>query len=207
MEGKIVYFEKPGSENTEVVLRIAKERADELGIKTILVASTSGRTAARAVEVFAGRKVIAIGHPTGWRKPNVNPFTEENRQKVENKGGRVLLVRFAFQGLGRTGPRFFAREAVPQPAPQAPTSNDTAAVVNRTLRLFGAGMKVACEITLIAADAGLARTDEDVIAIAGTDGGSDTAIVLRPVNSWDFFSLRIKEILCKPLLAEVDGGK
>lgn len=207
MEGKIVYFEKQGSENTETVLRLAKERADELGIRTILVASTSGQTAARAVDVFEGKQVVAVGWPTGWRKPNFNPFTEENRRKVENRGGKVLLVRFAFQGLGRTGPRVFSQEAVPQPAPQAPASNDTAAIVNRTLRLFGAGMKVACEITLIAADAGLARTDEDVIAIAGTDGGSDTAIVLRPVNSWNFFSLRIKEILCKPLLAEVDGGK
>ena len=29
MEGKIVYFEKPGRENTEATLGIAKKRADE----------------------------------------------------------------------------------------------------------------------------------------------------------------------------------
>ena len=40
MEGKIVYFDNPGEENTEEVLRIAKLRADELGIKTVVVAST-----------------------------------------------------------------------------------------------------------------------------------------------------------------------
>ncbi|MDP2730067.1 MAG: pyruvate kinase alpha/beta domain-containing protein [Dehalococcoidales bacterium] len=198
MERKIVYFENAGSENTEAVLLIAKERADELGIRTILVASTSGRTAARAVEVFEGKKVVAVGHPTGWRQPNVNSFTEENRQKVESRGGKVLLVRFAFQRLGGSGPRLSAHEGVSQPVSQAPVSNDTAVIVNRTLRLFGAGMKVACEITIIAADAGLARTDEDVIVISGTNGGSDTAVMLRPVNTWDFFRLRIKEILCKP---------
>ena len=71
-------------------------------------------------------------------------------------------------------------------------------VVANTLRLFGQGMKVACDITLMAADAGLVRTDEDVIAIAGTSRGADTAVVLRPVNSEDFFDLRVKEILCKP---------
>ncbi len=50
----------------------------------------------------------------------------------------------------------------------------------------------------MAADAGLIRTDEDVIAIAGTRDGADTAILLQPVNSQNFFELKIKEILCKP---------
>ena len=71
-------------------------------------------------------------------------------------------------------------------------------VVANTLRIFGEGMKVACEISIMAADAGLARTDEDVISIAGTSRGVDTALVLTPVNCWDFFGLRVKEILCKP---------
>ena len=74
-------------------------------------------------------------------------------------------------------------------------------IIADTLRIFGHGMKVACEITMMAADGGLVRTDEDVIAIAGTGGegrGADTAIVLKPVNSHDFFDLKVKEILCKP---------
>lgn len=50
----------------------------------------------------------------------------------------------------------------------------------------------------MAADAGLVRTDEDIIAIAGTRGGADTAIVVQPVNSQDFFDLKLREILCKP---------
>ena len=62
MVGKVVYFPKIGRENTEEVLRIAKERADELGIKTILVATTRGDTGARAVEVFNGMKVM-VGNP------------------------------------------------------------------------------------------------------------------------------------------------
>jgi hypothetical protein len=72
-------------------------------------------------------------------------------------------------------------------------------VVANTLRMFGQGMKVVCEITLMAADAGLVRTDEDIIVIGGTGRGADTAVVLKPVNSEDFFDLKVKEILCKPL--------
>ena len=61
-------------------------------------------------------------------------------------------------------------------------------------------MKVACEITIMAADAGLVRTDEEVIAIAGTHSGADTAIVVQPSNANRFFNLRVKEIICKPRL-------
>ena len=71
-------------------------------------------------------------------------------------------------------------------------------IIASTLKVFGQGMKVAVEITMMAADSGLARTDEDVIAIGGTGRGADTAVVLTPVNSNNFFDLKIKEILCKP---------
>jgi hypothetical protein len=65
---------------------------------------------------------------------------------------------------------------------------------------MGEGMKVVYEIAVMAADAGLARTDEEIIAIAGTGRGADTAVVLKPANARDFFDIRVKEILCKPRL-------
>jgi hypothetical protein len=52
----------------------------------------------------------------------------------------------------------------------------------------------------MAADAGLVRTDELAIAVAGTSRGADTALVLRPANAQTFFDMRIMEILCKPRL-------
>jgi len=71
-------------------------------------------------------------------------------------------------------------------------------IVANTLRIFGQGTKVTCEIILMATDSGLVGTDEDIIAIAGTGKGADTAVVLSLVNSHNFFDLKIKEILCKP---------
>ncbi len=185
MEGKIVYFKKPGVENTDEVLRIAKQRAKELGIKTILVATTIGDTAVRAVEVFQGMKVIAVTHVAGMKKPDFQEFTDENRQKVESKGGIVLTTTHAFMGVGGAMRRKFNMHGLGD-------------VIANTLRTFGEGMKVVLEIPVMAADAGLVRTDEDVIAIAGTGRGADTAIVLKPVNTHDFFDLRVREILCKP---------
>ena len=71
-------------------------------------------------------------------------------------------------------------------------------IIADTLRLLGQGMKVVVEISVMAADAGLVRTDEDVIVIAGSGRGADYAVVLKPVYSNDFFDLKVKEILCKP---------
>ena len=82
MESKTVYFDNPGSENTEVVLRIARQRAEEPGIKNIVVASTSGDTAVKAMDVFQGLRVIAVSHVTGMREPDTQEFTEDNRQTV-----------------------------------------------------------------------------------------------------------------------------
>jgi hypothetical protein len=71
-------------------------------------------------------------------------------------------------------------------------------IVANTLRLMGQGLKVAIEISVMAADAGLVPTDEDIIAIGGSGGGADYAIILKPVHSNDFFDLKVKEVLCKP---------
>lgn len=187
MESKTTYFENPGKENTDEVLRIAKQRAKELGIKTIVVASTMGDTAVRATEVFRGSKIIAVSHFTGMREPNTQEFTEENRKIVESKGGIVLTTTHLFSGLSAAMRKKYNTYII-------------GSIIADTLRIFGQGMKVVCEIAVMAADSGLARTDEDIIAIGGTGRGADTAVVLRPVNSNDFFDLKVKEILCKPRL-------
>lgn len=185
IESKIVYFTKPGTENTEEVLRIVKARAGELSIKTVIIASTTGATAVKAMEYLKGIKVVVVTHHAGFREPNTQEFTEENRQKVESTGGLILTTTHAFAGIDRAMRRKFNMYL-------------TGEVIANTLRIFGQGMKVACEIALMAADAGLVRTDEDVICVSGTGRGADTAVILRPVNTHDFFDLRVKEILCKP---------
>ena len=188
MEGKIVYFDNPGAENTEEVLRIAKARAEELGIKNIVVATTRGDTGARAVEVFEGMKVVVVTHVTGMREPDTQELTEENRRKIKSKGGILLTTAHPFTGIEGAMRKKFNMHLLGD-------------VIANTLFVLGQGIKVVCEISLMAADAGLVRTDEDVIAIAGTGRGADTAVVLKPVNSMNFFDLRIKEILCKPYIS------
>ena len=49
IEVKTLYFEKVGKENTEDPLRLAKDRADQLGIRDIVLASYTGYTALKSI--------------------------------------------------------------------------------------------------------------------------------------------------------------
>ena len=181
------YFEKPGKGNTERTLDLAKRRAEELGIKSILVASTRGETGFRACEVFQGYDVVVVTHSTGFKEPNYQELTGENRAAIEAVGGKIATCQHTFGGVGRAVRKKLGTYQLEE-------------IIAHTLRLFGEGMKVAVEIALMAADSGLVRTDEPVIAIAGTGRGADTAVVLKPSNAQTFFDLQVLEILCKPRL-------
>ncbi len=207
MESTTIYFEKGGEANTDTVLAAAKKRAKELGINTIVVASSRGTTAVKAMDVFAGMKVVVVGHEYGHIEQNATDFLEENRRIVESKGGKIVAGIHGFGGIDNA---FRARPAMmpggappaagaggPPPVMQAPMPVP-GEIIARTFGLFCRGMKVATEITIMAADAGQVRTDEEVIAIGGSSRGADTAIVIKPANAARFFELRIREIICKP---------
>ena len=144
MELKATYFENTGRENTEEVLCIVKQRAEELGIKTIVVASTVGDTAVKATEVLSGFKIIAVTHVAGMRSPDTQEFTEENKKMVEGKGGIVLTTTHTFSGLSAAMRKKFNTYIIGD-------------IVANTLRIFGQGMKVVAEITLMAANRSMRR--------------------------------------------------
>ncbi len=185
VEKAITYFASPGEENTDETLRLAKTRAEDLGIRDIVVASTRGVTGVKASEIFKGYNLVIVTHHTGFRKPGLQELEEENRKLIEDRGGKIFTGTHAFMNVERAIRRMFGTAY--------PTE-----IIAQTLRLFGEGMKVAVEIVLMAADAGLIPADRDVISIAGTGRGADTAIVVKPANSMRLFDLAVKEIICMP---------
>jgi len=185
LEVQSIYFLKPGSVNTEETLKVAKRRAEELGIKSVVVASTSGETGLKALKVFANDRVVVVTHAAGFPTPDVQELTQANKSAILEKGGMVLTATHAFGGVGRAVRRRFNTYQVDE-------------IMANTLKVFGQGTKVACEIVLMAADAGLIRTDEEIISIGGTGSGADTALVVKPAHTHDFFQLKVREVLCKP---------
>ena len=185
MEAKITYFETPGRDNTDAVMDTVKTRARELGIGTVVVASYRGYTAEKAVTALDDMKIIVIAgfaHPT--MENLAETFAQGDEELIRSKA-TVLIATHFFSGMGRA-----MRKKYNASSPEE--------IVAQALRMISTGVKVGIECTIMAADAGLVRTDEEIIAIAGTGSGADTAIVVRPVNSQDLFDLKVKEILCKP---------
>lgn len=185
--GKIVYFEESGPKNTEETLRLAKERADKLGIRNIIVASTTGNTGVKASRIFKGYNLTVVTHVTGFTEPNVQQLTPKNSNIIESNGAKILTTTHAFGTLGRAVNKNFGTIQVD-------------GIVSAVFRLFGQGVKVSCEIACMVADAGLINVGEEVISIGGTGIGADTALVLKPSNTHSFFNLLIHEVVCKPRL-------
>ena len=180
-----VYFDEPGKGNTGEALRLAKERAEELGITSIVVASSSGETGAEASRIFKGYNLVVVTSVTGYNRPDEVRMRPENRMAIEANGGKVVTAAHAFGSVGRAIHSKFGAIQVDE-------------VVAHVLRLFSEGFKVACEVACMAVDAGLIRTDEEAVAVGGSGGGSDTAIVLKPSNTHALFDLRVREVICKP---------
>ena len=182
---EVVYFEESGKNNTEETLRLAKRRAEALGIKNIVVASYTGYTGVLASEIFKEYNLVVSAGMMGFREPNSHRMDPESLTKMEENGAKVFYHLHAFGGIGRAVKQKFGPIQVDE-------------IIANVLRLLSQGVKVGCEIACMAADAGLIRTDEECIAIGGAGGGADTAIVLLPSNTHRFFDTRIREIICKP---------
>lgn len=184
-----VIFGRPGQDNTARALEAARSRADELDIRNIVVASTSGKTGLLAARMFQEKNVVVVTHSTGFQRPDHQEFKPDLRRKIEALGARVLTCQHAFGGVGRAVRKKLATYELEE-------------IIAYTLRVFGEGAKVAIEVAVMAADAGLISTRELCLAIGGTSWGADTALVLRPSNAQAFFEMKIVEIVAKPGLEE-----
>lgn len=185
IERKTLYFTSAGKDNTDILLTFVKDYAKALGINHIVVASTTGETGVKASEVFKEFNVVVVTHHTGFSEPSVQELTEENRLKILANGANILTGTHALSSVERAIRKKFSTL---QPLE----------LIAHTLRRLGEGTKVCVEITLMAADAGLIPMDRDIIAVAGSSQGADTALLIKPANASTFFDLKIREVIAKP---------
>ncbi len=186
MERKIVYFDKPGKQNTEETLRLAVERARELGIKYLVVASSYGDTAKKALELIDDNmQLVVVTYHTGFAGEGKNTMDPETENFLKLKGARIVRQSHILSGLERSISRKLGGVS------------RTEAIAEALRSLFGHGLKVCVEITVMAADSG-AIPIEEVIAVGGRSRGADTAVVVRPAHMNNFFDLEVREIICMP---------
>jgi hypothetical protein len=179
-----MYFDKPGKQNTEQTLALAAARARELDIAEVVLATSKGDTAYRALEFLREFKIVVVTYHCGFKEPFKNVMAENVRSELQRQGVTVVTASHSLSGIERS---VATRHSGVYPV----------LLMADTLKLFGQGTKVAVEVAVMAADAG-ALSGGDVVSIGGSGRGADTALVLKPAHQNNFFDLRIREIICKP---------
>ena len=184
---KISYFEKQGEDYTDELVAAVKERLDQTdGIDNIVIASSTGKSALKLYDAIDGdAEIINVTHHSGFKEENALDISEDMLDELGEKGIVTFVGCHAFSGANRGVTNKYGG--------YAPLD-----IVSDTLRMFSHGVKVACEISIMAADAGLIPVGEEIIAIGGRGSGVDTAVILTPVNAKDLFNLKIHEIIAMP---------
>ena len=188
--GTIYYFDKPGEENTTDAARFAVERAKELHLKTIVVASSSGRTAMAFSDAIDGTdlNLVVVTHVFGFTRPGEWEFSSQTAIILRKKGVKIVTGTHALSGLERALSR----------SNRVGGGSRTEAIAEALRRIVAVGLKVAVECVLIAADQGVIGVEDEVIAVGGTASGADTVCVIRPAHTASFFDLQVREIVAMP---------
>lgn len=176
-------------ETTQKVARLSAQKALEMGIGHVVVASNSGKTALQCLmalrSAFTGSqapKLVCVTHMVGFSEDGVDEMGPEMRKKLSDEGVAVLTTTHLFGGVERS--------MTGQYKGIYPLS-----MVANALKLFGQGAKVAVEISVMALDSGLIPFGVDVMALGGAGKGADTALVIRPAHSIRFFDTKVKSVI------------
>lgn len=182
----VVYFNEPGAENTDEVLEVVHQRLKEGGIKSVVVASSSGETGLKFAKRLTGEtNLVIVSSHVGFSSPGVWDFDPNALREIEALGCRVVRQSHILSGLERSFTSKFSG------------ASHTEVLAEAIRSLFGVGVKVAIECAVMAADSG-AIPIEKTIAVGGTEWGADSAMVVWPTHCNNFFDFRVLEILAKP---------
>lgn len=178
-------FNLPGAVNTDETIQLALKYAHEKDIRHLVVASVSGATAKKLLPYAALRNMVCVSHVAGFTADGDQELSAADRGLLESGGIRVVTASHVLSGAERGLSKVFGGICPVE-------------IMAQTLRLFSQGVKVALEISVMALDAGVIPYGEKVIAIAGTENGADTALVLTPGHAQRILESRVHEIICKP---------
>jgi len=187
---EVTYFENGGPQNTDKALEIAKKYADQFGVKDIIIASTTGTTAEKSLNIFNpdDYNLVVVTHSYYFMGADKRQeFPEEKITALKNKG-----LKFFIGTHGFAGPERSIRISLKQWGPVE--------IMAKYLRTaFSQGIKVCMEMATMVVDAGLIEdVERDIICIAGTGRGADTVCLIKPKPTSLLHELRVKAILAKP---------
>ena len=179
-------WEESGPQNTLRTLKIAINACREQGIRHIVIASNTGATVRKLLELnINGLSINCVTHHVGFKGPGIDEMSDNERAYFTSKNIKVLTTTHVLAGVDRGVRNSFGGIYPPE-------------IIANSLRMLSQGLKVCVEISVMALDSGIIPYGEPVVAIAGSGTGADTAAVIVPEHSNNIFGLKIHEILCKP---------
>ncbi|MGE5841379.1 MAG: pyruvate kinase alpha/beta domain-containing protein [Deltaproteobacteria bacterium] len=186
-EERVFYLEKKGPVNTERALEIALACCEEKGIRKIVVASSTGKTALLLRDkAKPSIEVIGVTYSAGSKyREEVEEFNR-NRETMVKKGIQVVRGLHALSATERAFENKYKSGLLPLN------------IVADTLRMFSQGMKVCLEVAVMAAEAGFVTPDEDIVVLGGSGKGADTAVIMKPAYAASMFETKFKAVLCMP---------
>ncbi|OGS56826.1 MAG: hypothetical protein A3K60_07010 [Euryarchaeota archaeon RBG_19FT_COMBO_56_21] len=186
---EITYFDAPGAQNTEAVIDAVARRIDKGGISHVVIASSTGQTAKKLIARLgtSEAQIVVVTSHCGFEKEGECEMKDEVEGSLVSSGARVVRASHVLSGIERSISKKLGGASRVE-------------AISEVLRaLFGQGLKVCVEVTVMAADNGaIACGDNDIIAVGGWSDGADTAIVVRPAHANAFFNFEVREILAMP---------
>lgn len=187
---RILYFDSPGKKNTDAVIEAVAERVGKGDIKHVVVASDTGATGRKVLHRLkdADVHVVVVTSQCGFDKEGESSMSPEVEQELRDAGARLVRASHVLSGLERSISKKIGG------------ASRVETIAEALRALFGQGLKVAVEVTVMAADNGAipCGPEVEVIAIGGTEYGADTACVIRPAHANGFFNMRVREIIAIP---------
>jgi len=185
----ITYFDASGSQNTETVLDVVAERLKKRDIKYVVVASDSGETGKKMLSRMSGTgvQVVIVTEACGSEEEGKTIMDPVVEKSLRQAGARIVQATHALSGVERSISKKIGG------------ASRVETIAEALRALFGQGMKVCVEIVIMAADnAAIPCGEVEVIAVAGSSNGADTACVVRPAHANGFFNFQVREILAMP---------
>ena len=170
-------------ERTEKIMALVREELERSGIKKCVVATTSGETAKTALKNLGDLcQIIAVRKHFGANEMNVQAMGKEDEEYLKENNVGIVTATHVFGGINRAIRKAYGTWEIDE-------------IISGVLRIFGVGVKVALEIAMMSVDAGYVDSGETIIAIGGEKKGASAAVVLRAVNTSDFFKMKVEKII------------
>lgn len=182
----IKYLKDGKIADTQSTLNFAFDYANKNHIEKLLISSTTGFSARLAFDSVPDTlQLIIVTHVFGYIKNGELEFDRALYEKIKQSRHIIFSTAHLFKGLSG----FFQKKYG--------GANETLTFADG-LRLINPSIKVAAEISLMAADSGFVNTEDPVLVATGDHRGLNTLCLVKPTTSNFLSEFVFYRLLCFP---------